>query len=100
MPSYEAARSARPDGPDRHAPVLARLHTSLASLTSSERKVAEAVRRDPEASVYASVTELSVAAGVGETTVLRFARKLGYRSYQDFKMALARTSSPKTLRPP
>lgn len=72
------------------APLLARLHSSLAALTESEQKVAAAVRQDPHAVVYASVTELAAAAGVGETTVLRFARKLGYRSYQDFKMDLAR----------
>lgn len=72
------------------APVLARLHSSLSALTESEQKVAAAVRQDPQAAVYASVTELAAAAGVGETTVLRFARKLGYRSYQDFKMDLAR----------
>ena len=72
------------------ASLLARLHSSLTALTESEQKVAAAVRQDPQAVVYASVTELAAAAGVGETTVLRFARKLGYRSYQDFKMDLAR----------
>lgn len=76
-------------GPGRAA-LLARLHSSLAAFTESEQKVAAAVRRDPQAAVYASLTELAAAAGVGETTVLRFARKLGYRSYQDFKMDLAR----------
>lgn len=75
---------------DSRASALARLHSSLAVLTESEQKVAAAVREDPQAAVYASVTELASAAGVGETTVLRFARKLGYRSYQDFKMDLAR----------
>lgn len=69
---------------------LVRLHASLGALTESEQKVAEAVRREPGAVIYASVTELAAHAGVGETTVLRFARKLGYRSYQDFKMDLAK----------
>lgn len=71
-------------------PLLARLHSTLAALTDSEQKVAMAVRRDPQATVYASVTELAAAAGVGETTVLRFARKLGFQSYQAFKIELAR----------
>lgn len=87
-----AGRSlSRPAPPVAGKPsVLARLHSSLAGLTESEQKVAAAVRRDVQAAVYASVTELAGAAGVGETTVLRFARKLGYRSYQDFKMDPAR----------
>ena len=71
-------------------PLMARLHSSLSALTESEQKVAAAVRSDPQRVVYASVTELAEAAGVGETTVLRFARKLGYRNYHAFKMDLAR----------
>ena len=72
------------------APLMARLHSSLSALTESEQKVAAVVRADPQRVVYASVTELAEAAGVGETTVLRFARKLGYRNYHAFKMDLAR----------
>ncbi len=72
------------------APLLARLHSHLASLTTSEQKVAAVVSRSPQQVVYSSVTELAATAEVGETTVLRFARKLGYRNYQSFKMDLAR----------
>lgn len=82
-----------PEGGDTGAgrpALMARLHSSLPALTESEQKVAAAVRSDPQRAVYASVTELAEAAGVGETTVLRFARKLGYRSYHAFKMDLAR----------
>lgn len=39
--------------------LLARLHSSLAALTESEQKVAAVVRRDPQAVVYSSVTELA-----------------------------------------
>lgn len=73
--------------------VLARMQASLQSLSRAERRVADAVLRDPMAAVYASTTELAESAGVGETTVLRFARRLGYRSYQAFKIDLARDLS-------
>ncbi|MBE3574238.1 MAG: MurR/RpiR family transcriptional regulator [Firmicutes bacterium] len=74
----------------RARPLLARIPSHLAGLTGSERKVAQVVIRQPQQVVYSSVTELAALAEVGETTVLRFARKLGYRNYQDFKMDLAR----------
>lgn len=77
--------------------LVARINASMRSLSQAERKVAEAVLADQAGTVYASVTELAEAAGVGETTVLRFARRLGYRSYQAFKIDLARDlSSGKT----
>lgn len=75
------------------AAVIARIRTSVSALSQAERKVADAVLADPSGAIYASVTELAEAAGVGETTVLRFARRLGYRSYQAFKIDLARDVS-------
>lgn len=59
------------------------------SLTKSEQKVADVVKVNLKDSVYWSVSDLAEHAGVGETTVIRFCRKLGYRGYQDFKLAVA-----------
>ncbi len=59
------------------------------SLTKAEKKVADAVQNNPEIAVYLTVTDLSEKAGVGETSVIRFCRKLGYRGYHDFKLAMA-----------
>lgn len=82
--------------PGRDRPLtalIARIRASSNSLSRAERRVADAVLGDPTGTVYASVTELAEVAGVGETTVLRFARRLGYRSYQAFKIDLARDLS-------
>ncbi|MFF2447431.1 MurR/RpiR family transcriptional regulator [Neobacillus sp. NPDC058068] len=59
------------------------------SLTKAEQKVADFVMADTKEAVYSSVTDLAEKAGVGETTVIRFCRKLGYRGYQEFKLAVA-----------
>ncbi|MCL6625114.1 MurR/RpiR family transcriptional regulator [Alicyclobacillus shizuokensis] len=59
------------------------------SLSKAEQKVADAVLADAETTVYSSVTDLAEKAGVGETTVIRFCRKLGYRGFQEFKLAVA-----------
>lgn len=61
----------------------------LPSLTKSEKRVAETVLQDPEAAVYSSITDLAEKAGVGETSVIRFCRKLGFQGYQEFKLSVA-----------
>ncbi|MBW7456003.1 MurR/RpiR family transcriptional regulator [Paenibacillus sepulcri] len=59
------------------------------SLTKAEKKVADAVQNDPEYAVMATVTDLAEKAKVGETSVIRFCRKLGYRGYHEFKLSIA-----------
>ncbi|AST90859.1 MULTISPECIES: MurR/RpiR family transcriptional regulator [Sutcliffiella] len=59
------------------------------SLTKSEQKVADVVQNQLKEAVYWSVSDLAEHAEVGETTVIRFCRKLGYKGYQDFKLAVA-----------
>ncbi|MBW8350092.1 MurR/RpiR family transcriptional regulator [Bacillus sp. IITD106] len=62
------------------------------TLTKSEQKVAEVVKEHLKDVVYWSVSDLAEHAEVGETTVLRFCRKLGYRGYQDFKLSIAQNA--------
>ncbi|MFD0712267.1 MurR/RpiR family transcriptional regulator [Paenibacillus sp. GCM10027626] len=59
------------------------------SLTKTEKKVADLVLHNKEKVVYSSVTDLAEMAATGETTVLRFCRKLGFRGFQEFKLAVA-----------
>ncbi|WP_026962619.1 MurR/RpiR family transcriptional regulator [Alicyclobacillus herbarius] len=59
------------------------------SLSKAEQKVADAVMEDAETTVYSSITDLAEKAGVGETTIIRFCRKLGFRGFQEFKLAVA-----------
>ncbi|WAH35575.1 MurR/RpiR family transcriptional regulator [Alicyclobacillus dauci] len=71
------------------ANTIAMLHSILPSLSKAEQKVATAVLENLNNTVYSSVTDLAELAEVGETTVIRFCRKLGYRGFQEFKLALA-----------
>mgnify|MGYP001438179511 CR=1 FL=1 len=63
------------------------------TFTKSEQKIYSYVKEHSEDIVFQSLTELAIACQVGEATVLRFCRKLGYRGYQEFKLALARELS-------
>lgn len=62
------------------------------SLTKTEKKAADYIVANLNDIIYCSVTELAEKADVGETTVLRLCRKIGFSGFQDFKLALAQES--------
>lgn len=74
--------------------VVARIRATLPSLVPSEARVAHMVNNQPTAVIHCSVTELAGLAGTSASTVMRFCQKLGYRGYQDFKIALAQDATP------
>lgn len=68
---------------------LLMISSIYSSLSKAEKKVADVVRNNPEETVLATVTDLSEMAGVGETSVIRFSRKLGFRGFHEFKLSVA-----------
>lgn len=75
---------------DPQTGTLIRLRGLYPSLKTALRKVADAILRQPEMAIYASVNEVAAVAAVSEATVMRFCRILGFKGFQDFKIALAR----------
>jgi RpiR family carbohydrate utilization transcriptional regulator len=69
--------------------VLARVRASRAALSEAERRVADAVTESPEDAVRIPVRLLAQRIGVGEATIIRFCRSLGFGGLRDFKLALA-----------
>jgi RpiR family carbohydrate utilization transcriptional regulator len=70
--------------------MLGKIKSAEATLSRSERKVAEQVLQDPERIVEASIQQLAKLARVSEPTVVRFCRAIGCEGYHDFKLRLAR----------
>ncbi len=70
-------------------PIKEIINRSFPILTNSEKKVAAFVLKNLENVIYYSITDLADKAGVGETTVLRFCRKIGLKGYQEFKLTIA-----------
>ena len=68
---------------------LARLHAAQGRLPPALQRIALQVLGQPAEVVYQSVTELAELAGAGEASVIRLCRDLGFRGFQDFKLALA-----------
>lgn len=71
--------------------LLADIQDRLDSLNKSERKVAEAILRDPSAATRYSIAALARAANVSEPTVNRFCRGFSATGFPDFKIRLAQS---------
>jgi DNA-binding MurR/RpiR family transcriptional regulator len=72
------------------APPTARIAMLAPSMQPSERRVAEAIAADVDASIERTAQEIADAVGVGRTTVVRTAQTLGYDGYPQLRVALAR----------
>ena len=59
-------------------------------LTKAENKICDYIEEYMNNSIYMTVTEIANGCGVGEATVTRFCRKLGFRSFLEFKMTMAK----------
>ncbi|MBU8864817.1 MurR/RpiR family transcriptional regulator [Paenarthrobacter aromaticivorans] len=69
--------------------LLHRISARLPYLPPSLRLVAEAVLKSPERAQAMTITELALAAGVGESTVSRFVKELGIDGYKSMLLGLA-----------
>jgi len=68
---------------------LVMIRSIYQSLSKAEQKVADFVLVHADETIYSSVTDLAEKSAVGETSVIRFCRKLGFRGFQDFKLSIA-----------
>ena len=68
--------------------VAERIRTHGASLTSAERRVAEAILAEPQAVGFGTVADLARAAEVGAASVVRLATKLGFDGYSDLQQCV------------
>jgi DNA-binding MurR/RpiR family transcriptional regulator len=70
--------------------VTERIRAQGASLTSAERRVAEAILESPQSVGFGTVADLARAAGVGAASVVRLAAKLGFEGYSDLQQCIQR----------
>lgn len=73
--------------------MLARLSQLLESSRPAERRVAAVVSQKPELVMRGTLLSVAREADVSEPTVLRFCRSLGFHSFNDLKIELARNGS-------
>ena len=69
--------------------VFTRINREYYQLTGAERKIADHIMHQRHDCQYMSISELAEEANVAEATVSRFCRRLGYKGYSAFKLAVA-----------
>ena len=73
--------------------VFTRINREYYQLTSAEKKIADYMLLQRQECQYMSISEMAEVADVAEATVSRFCRRLGYKGYSAFKLAVAGAGS-------
>ena len=73
--------------------VFEKISREYYELTVSEKKTADFIMSHQHDTQYLSIAELAEASDVAEATVSRFCRRLGYKGYSAFKLAVANSAA-------
>ena len=79
--------------------VFDKINTQYYELTSAEKKVADYVVIHQQQTQFMSISELAEEAGVAEATISRFCKRLGYKGYSAFKLAVANSTARRVEAP-
>lgn len=71
-------------------PVLQKIHDLLPQLSKTEQRVASYVLENAEKVTSFTVSDLAEGSGASDATVVRTCKSLGFTSFQDFKVSMAR----------
>lgn len=71
--------------------LIEKLSSEYYNLTSAEKRAADYIAGHRAETQSMSITELAEASDVAEATLSRFVRRLGYRGFSGFKIALAKS---------
>ena len=80
--------------------VFTRITREYYQLTASEKKLAAFVTANGQRSQTMSISELAAACGVAEATISRFCRRMGYRGYSAFRLAIAAATAGRSSSDP
>lgn len=69
--------------------MLSKIRASLNQLTPAERRVAETILANPQATIGWSLADAARFSGVSEPSVIRFCRRMGFDGYPDFRLKFA-----------
>lgn len=73
--------------------MIAIVESKKPNMTKLEVQISEFIFKNTNSVIHMPITALANKCGVCEATIVRFARKLGYSGYNDFKVALAQETS-------
>ena len=58
-------------------------------LSEKERRIADYILKNPEKMIHSTINEVSEILNVAEATVFRFCKRIGFKGFQEMKIALA-----------
>ncbi|MGL4740256.1 MAG: MurR/RpiR family transcriptional regulator [Sarcina sp.] len=72
---------------------ITQIQSCYLSLSKTEKKIAEYVLAQKGQIIYQTLTEISKTVKVGEATIIRLVKKLGFKGFQNFKLEIAKEYS-------
>lgn len=72
--------------------ILNILEAQISSLTNGEQQIARFVLSDPRRAIRLSSSDLAEQTGRSQSGVVKFCQKLGFRGYQEFKLAVSQAT--------
>ncbi|MGV2881714.1 MurR/RpiR family transcriptional regulator [Paenibacillus sonchi] len=69
--------------------VIAKIISNKGNLTFIENEIAQFVMNNPEFFTKNTITAIAQEVGVSETSINRFCKKVGFKGFNDFKIAIA-----------
>lgn len=80
--------------------IFSHIRTTFHSLSPTQKKIANYILQNPQKVVLHSISALAAECSTSETTIFRFLRKIGYESYQVFRVHVAQdiaTNTPQSI---
>ncbi|MEG0277529.1 MAG: MurR/RpiR family transcriptional regulator [Coprobacillus sp.] len=72
---------------------MLRVNTLYPTLSKSEKKIADYIKKIDNEIIYKTMQEVSKEVDVGEATIMRFCRKIGFDGFQDLKLEIAKQNT-------
>lgn len=76
--------------------IFTEIRTKYNILSPTQKKIADVILNNSDKVILMSISDLAERCGTSETTIMRFLRKLGFDSYQVFRVKVAQDISDKT----
>ena len=78
-----------PLSPDTPSGALSQLRAEFEYLSPTLQRAAKYLLKHPQKVLYQSITEVAEVCSCAESSVIRLCRELGFKGFQDFKLALS-----------
>lgn len=72
---------------------ILRVNTLYPTLSKSEKKIADYLKKIDNEIIYKTLQEVSKEVDVGEATVMRFCKKIGFDGFQNLKLEIAKQNT-------